>query len=259
VRVDVCSLEDRGYTTTRLLDDAAVDELRTLWAGLAVPEDDPYFTSSIHTDRETARSIDLRMKAVLGPALAEALPGYAPFLASFIFKGAHSGSVELHPDWTYTDERSHRTYLFWCPLVDTDAENGTLHVVPGSHRWVTGLRGSGDFAEATTGVEDLLGERAVTVPLRSGEAIVYDAALIHGSPPNRTDRPRPVAAVATAPESAGLVHFHRPPGGPTQGYAIDEAWYTVQPFGEPPTGYPALEPWTEPMAPIRPEQVLAPG
>jgi hypothetical protein len=193
----------------------------------------------------------------MGPAADRVLPGFTPFLAAFIFKGAEGGEVGLHPDWTYTDERRHRTYLYWCPLVDTDADNGTLRVVPGTHRLVTGLRGSGDFAAVTEGVEELLLERSVSVPLRVGEAIVYDAALIHGSPPNRTPAPRPAAAMAVAPVDAELVHFHRPVDGPITGYEIDESWYTVQPFGEAPHGYPTLDPWTDPIAPLRREQVLA--
>jgi hypothetical protein len=257
VPLDRGALADQGWTTTTLLDHTEIDRLRDLWATLAVPDDEPYFTTNIHTDRRTARAIDQELKAVLRPALERDTPDLEPFLAAFIFKGAHGGSVSLHPDWTYTDERVHRTTLFWCPLVDTDEENGTLHVIPGSHRWVSGLRGSGAFPDVADDVADLLAEQRVVVPLRAGEAIVYDAAVLHGSTPNTSDRPRPVAAVALAPRGAPLVHFHRAADGPTQGWAIDEAWYTVQPFGEPPSGYPEVEPWTDPVAPLRREQVLA--
>lgn len=255
--VDPTALAEQGWTTATLFDAGTAARLRDLWAGLGVPDDQAYFTSNIHTDRLTARAVDQDLKGALGPALAEALPGLEPFLAAFISKGAHSGSVGLHPDWTYTDERRHRTTLVWCPLVDTDGDNGTLHVVPGSHRWVHGLRGSGDFPSAVDGVEDLLLAQAVTVPLRVGQAIVYDAALLHGSSPNTSGRPRPVAAVALAPVGAQLVHFHRGDDGVTAGHAIDESWYTVQPFGRPPAGYPDYEVWDEPLRPVRAEEILA--
>jgi hypothetical protein len=68
-----------------------------------------------------------------------------------------------------------------------------------------------------------------------------------------------VAAVALAPQGAPLVHFHRVPGEPVRGWTIDESWYTVQPFGEPPAGYPGLEPWAGPVTPLRRDQVLAAG
>jgi hypothetical protein len=257
VAVDRTALDQEGFATLRLVDGDALAELRRLWHELGVADDDPYFTTNIHTDRATARRVDLALKDLLRPATQAALPGYEPFLAAFIFKGAHGGEVGWHPDWTYTDERVHRAYLFWCPLVDTDDQHGSLRVVPGSHRWVHGLRGSGDFPEPVDGAEELLAERSVSVRLRAGEAIVYDAAILHGSPPNASAVPRPVAAIALAPEDAGLVHFHRGPDGAVAGWAIDESWYTVQPFGEPPTGFPSLEPWDEPLRPVRAGQVLA--
>jgi hypothetical protein len=242
------------------VDDATLARLRALWADLDVAPDTAYFTTAIHLERTAARTTDLELKGLLGPALAAALPGFTPFLAAFILKGGHGGDVELHPDWTYTDERMHRTYLFWCPLVDTDVDNGTLWVVPGSHHWIDGLRGSGDFPSPVEVVNDrLLADHVVSVALRAGEAIVYDAALLHGSPPNRTELPRPVAAVALAPDGAPLVHFHRPPGEALEGYAIDESWYTVQPFGERPTGYAPLAPWTDPVAPLGPDRLPSPG
>ena len=255
--VDRDELARRGFSITRLADSPTIARLRAMWDDLGVADDDPYFTTNIHTDRATARAIDLELKAVLGPAAQEALPGYEPFLAAFIFKGSHGGAVSWHPDWTYTDERVHRTYLFWCPLIDTDASRGTLRVVPESHRWVRGLRGSGDFPDAADGLDDLLEAHSVSVTLEAGEAIVYDAAILHGSPPNASEIPRPAAALALAPQGAGLVHFHRRPGGPVEGWAIDESWYTVQPFGEPPTGFPRLDPWDEALVPLRAEQVLA--
>lgn len=249
--VDPAALADRGYATTPLLDGAELDRARALWAGLGVDPDLTYYTTNVHADRATARRVDLKLKAILGPAAARVLPGHEPFLAAFILKGRHGGEVSLHPDWTYTDERRHRAVLFWCPLVDADAENGTLHVVPHSHRWVHGLRGSGDFPSPVEGVADeLVAERAVTVALRAGEAVVYDAALLHGSAPSRQDRPRPAAALAVAPHGAPLVHFHRDPGGPVEGHRIDESWFTTQPYGARPTGCEPVEPWDRVVRPV---------
>ena len=258
--VDLVALSDRGFTTTPLLDADELDRARRLWADLSVDPDASYHTTNVHEDRTTARRIDLELKTLMGPAAAKALPGHVPFLAAFILKGRHGGAVGLHPDWTYTDERRYRAVLFWCPIVDTDADNGTLHVIPGSHRWVRGLRGSGDFGSPVEGVADrLLATHSETVPLRAGEAIVYDAALLHGSAPSRSDRPRPAAALAVAPVAAPLVHFHREAGGPVEGYLIDESYYTTQPHAARPVGARRLDPWDEPVRPIVGEGRPPPG
>lgn len=246
--IDLDALEHEGFTTTPLLDAEELAAARALWEGLAVDPDLAYYTTNVHEDRATARRIDLALKDILGPGAARALPGHEPFLAAFILKGAHGGEVGLHPDWTYTDEREHRAVLFWCPLVDTDTANGTLYVIPRSHHWVHGLRGSGDFPSPVDGVaETLVRTRTVSVPLRAGEAIVYDAAILHGSAPSRSGRPRPAAALAVAPRGAPLVHFHREPGGPVEGFLIDESYYTTEPHAVRPHGAAAIEPWDEPV------------
>jgi ectoine hydroxylase-related dioxygenase (phytanoyl-CoA dioxygenase family) len=257
--IDRDALAEVGYDTVRVLDEDALRSLRARHEALGVDPEVPYWASSVHPDRATAQAVDRDLKAQVGPALRRLLAGHSPFLAAFITKGSGGGDVGLHPDWTYTDERRDRTWLCWCPLVDTDVANGTMWVLPASHRAIHGLRGSGDFPSPVEGIEaDLLARHARPVPLAAGEALVYDAALVHGSGPNRSDRARPVTAVALAPDDAPLVHFHREGDGPVEGFVIDAGYYTAQPFGTRPEGYEALAPWDEPVRPLDPADLPAP-
>src|SRR6185436_576497 len=105
--------------------------------------------------------------------------------------------------WTYTDERRARPVFFWCPLVDAGPENGGLAVVPGSHRWLTGIRPSRSV-EATEAVRDEIAALAVDLTLRAGQAVAFDPALLHGSGPNPTDEPRPAFTVAVVPRGEPL-------------------------------------------------------
>jgi hypothetical protein len=245
--IDTRALDDHGFTTVDLVDATCLEELRALHDSLGVAADDPYWASSVHGSRALARSVHESLLDLVLPAIDAVLPGHAPFLAAVIAKGRGGGRVGLHPDWTYVDERTHRSRLFWCPLVDTDESSGAMVVVPGSHRALRGLRGSGDFPSPVAEVEDDLWARhVVTVPLRAGQAIVWDAALLHGSWPNG-GRARPAAAIAVAPSAAGLVHFHLEPGAPLAGYAIDAAYYLDQPYAARPTGFASIEPWDDPV------------
>jgi len=244
-------LAGRGYATVPLLDRRMVAELADLVAGLRTDPTEPYWATSVRADRVTARRIDQELKRRLHAPLAAHLgDDHQPFLAAFIGKGAHAGRVGLHPDWTYTDERVHRAVVAWCPLVDTDEANGAMVVVPGSHRRLRGLRGSGDFASPVEGIEDeLWAAHVVTVPLAAGQAILWDAALLHGSWPNDGPDLRPAAAIAFAPAAADLVHFHRAPGGDTEGYLIEESHYTTTAYGARPVGARPLAPWDEAIRP----------
>ena len=256
--IDREALASVGYDTVQLLDGDTLRSLRARYDALGVDPATPYWASSVHTDRATARAVDHDLKQQVGPLLKRLLDDHEPFLAAFIAKGVGGGDVGLHPDWTYTDERRDRTVLFWCPLVDADVDNGTMWVLPASHRAIHGLRGSGDFPSPVEGIEeDLLAHHASPVPLAAGQALVYDAALVHGTGPNRTNRPRPVAAVALAPAAAPLVHFHVEGDGPVEGYTIDADYYTAQEFGTRPDGYDPLVPWDGPVRLLDPAELPA--
>src|SRR5579863_3158934 len=62
------------------------------------------------------------------------LANYKPIIANFIRKKTAGGEVPLHQNWAFVEERKCTSVSIWCPLVDSTKENGTLQVVPGSHK-----------------------------------------------------------------------------------------------------------------------------
>lgn len=258
--LDVDALAERGWTTVGLLGRRQRRRLLRDWRRLGVPVDENYYASSVHADRATARRIDQALKRDVDPLLDALAPGTTTFLAAYISKGAGGGDVDLHPDWTYTDERRDRSWVFWCPLVDTDGANGTMHLLEGTHGRLRGLRGSGDFPSPVAGLPGPTLEAAtVSVPLEAGEAVVWDAATVHGSGPNPSAHDRPAVALARAPSGAGLVHFHREGEGPLEGWAIDESYYTTDEFGTRPSSGSPIEPWEDVVAPLAPDDLMTTG
>ena len=81
----------------------------------------------------------------------------------------------------------------WIPLDDATAANGTLTVVPGSHRqdWTMVKKGlaNGEFHDEITpgGWQD--GD-IVTCAIPRGTAVVFSDRLVHGSTPNTAGRDR---------------------------------------------------------------------
>lgn len=232
-----------GYLTIPLLDRDTVRRLRNRFERLDLPIDHGFHATSANNTRQTAQAVDAHLKAVLGPVLRPLVSDHDPFLAAFISKGARAGvAVDYHQDWTYTDERRHRAILFWIPLVDTTDANGALCVVPGSHRWTTGLRASGG-SHATGPLQPSFATQSVMVELEAGYAFVYDPALVHGSLPNATAHARPAAAIALVPRAAPLVHFHVDTADHLSGWLINGSHFTTQPFGSCPQQSPPIEPW----------------
>ncbi len=81
----------------------------------------------------------------------------------------------------------------WIPLDDATAANGTLTVVPGSHKkdWRMVKMGlpSGDFQYEVTGGDWREGD-VVTCAIKRGTAIIFSDRLVHGSTPNTAGQDR---------------------------------------------------------------------
>jgi len=241
---DRAQLDDEGYTIVEL---AGADERRALEGLIDRFATDPhhgFFASPYHANGPEARRFDLAAREVLGNRLTELLPDHVPFLAGVTSKGGRDGAaVRFHHDWTYTDERRARVVFFWCPLTDVGPENGGLAVVPGSHRWLSGIRPSRTL-EATEELQTEIAALAVDLRLRAGQAIAFDPACLHGSGPNPTPSPRPAFTIAVAPRDEPLLHFHLDEAGHLSGAVVDDAYFTLHPYRAAPVGRPPYPPWT---------------
>ncbi len=86
----------------------------------------------------------------------------------------------------------------WVALDDVDEENGCMRMVPGSHRWGNNM----DWIRAHASTwEDMPSEfegRPIEIracPVRKGEVHYHHALTWHGSPDNKSPRPRRAIAV----------------------------------------------------------------
>ena len=108
----------------------------------------------------------------------------------------HGGVVAWHQDysyWTRTRPMAHLTC--WIGLDDSDAANGCMHYVPGSHRWdllpITGLAGDMEAIRQTLTADQWeTFQQPIPIELKAGECSFHHPLMIHGSFENRTDRPR---------------------------------------------------------------------
>ena len=134
-------LREDGYAIVPLLSADEVTHLRTAYRALV---DDPDAPGNMEFDYMAADRSRMRVVAdLLAPVWDRHLPelfvDHEAVFATFVCK--HPGPVSgmfLHDDRTYLDERRQRAFTVWVPLVDVSPEldNGTLYLVPGSHRIV---------------------------------------------------------------------------------------------------------------------------
>jgi len=111
----------------------------------------------------------------------------------------HEGTVPWHQDYSYWQRTAPAAHITaHIPLDACDEANGAISYFPGSHRF--GLFPKVDFGGPTSGIRAALPERLrdvapVTVRLPAGHAVFHHSHVIHGSGPNRCDRPRRALAI----------------------------------------------------------------
>jgi ectoine hydroxylase-related dioxygenase (phytanoyl-CoA dioxygenase family) len=132
-------------------------------------------------------------------AIARQLLGdeMTPSFEHSILKAADNGSpTPWHQDEAYraSDAFEYRQISIWMPLQDSDAENGCLRYIPGSHRrGVLRHRRVNDDPKVHS-IEcepsEFDAATAVECPLPAGGAVIHSGHMIHSAGPNTTGASR---------------------------------------------------------------------
>lgn len=97
----------------------------------------------------------------------------------------------LHQDSAYFEHRLEGPLAALTYVVDTDLNNGALHVIPGSHRCGV-IQHVDTFSHLGLPADIWPWERAVPICGQAGDAILFHVHTIHGSKENFSTAPRPV-------------------------------------------------------------------
>lgn len=167
------------------------------------------FYSLYSNDIGYRREVHDRIEEILRPVYEGLFSSYRTVINSFIVKlqGAKSGFT-LHQDSTGLDEFSHSPLSLWIPLQDTDLSNGTLCIVPGTHRFFLPYRGI-SFRAPFEGYQQVLRRYLVPMELKAGDILAFDNRVVHYSHLNRSAEPRIVVMSGLFPEDAPIEVCYR--------------------------------------------------
>lgn len=221
------------------------------------------FEIGIDEATDATRALVAERLAPFWSSMQEALPSpHDPLMTSFLQKWPGDDSaLPMHQDPTIVDERRHRALSMWIPLVPVspDLDNGTLFVVPGSHRAGDEVRGT-NTTPSYYAFLDVLWQESEGLTMEPGDVLVFDGRLLHGSPPNRSSEPRLALGTAFAPRGVPLVHAVARPDGQVDLLQVDLDFYRRSSpralVANPPEGLPVAD--VVPMAPrpYTPESVV---
>lgn len=227
-----------GYVVIDLLDDATLAELRELAEGLYVDDRHGFHASNLSGSHDYRRAVAREATPVIARAAAGLFVDHEAYTASLLMKWPDEDSAfHSHQDWTMVDESRYRTVNVWCPLDDTSVDNGTLRVVPGSHRLLDAVRCSPMPPSGYQNPGWQVGwQEMLPIEVRAGQVVVFDHAVLHSSGPNTTDSPRMAVAAAFKPREASLFHWYLPDPGSTtlERFRIDADFFADIDIGERP-------------------------
>lgn len=132
--------------------------------------------------------------------------------SSFFAKPAKTGSrTPWHQDGRYWAMRPLATCTVWIAVDDATTENGCLRFVPGSHRDRKIQRhqinnGPGLALNQEVPNDEIDAARIFDLVLKAGQISLHDVYLLHGSEPNRSDKPRRGMTLRFMPTTS---HYNR--------------------------------------------------
>lgn len=147
------------------------------------------------------KAFDL-IKDQFEPYLKRLMPEYEILSCNFFIKPPHTGVLRIHQNWPVLD-LDDTSITLWCPLQDVDAQNGTLHLVPGSHKilpHVESIDATFGFPYFRTFENELVEKYLKPMTLKAGEALIFDESLIHWTPANNSDSPRIAVQITAYPK-----------------------------------------------------------
>ena len=116
--------------------------------------------------------------------------------SSFFAKPARVGSkTPWHQDGEYWPMRPLATCTVWMAIDDSTVENGCLQVIRGSHKGKHLRKHQINDAPGLSLNQELPStefdeSQAVNMEMEAGQISLHDVYLVHGSEPNRSNKPR---------------------------------------------------------------------
>lgn len=170
-------------------------------------QDTTFHCSFLDTNKDYKARVHALISQFFQPHLDRVLHNFRILNCNFYVKPPHSGEFVVHQNWPALADIYDTTVTVWCPLIDVVESNGALQVVSGSHKLVPhieGPRNPGFFEPFKQAVID---KYLKPVPMKAGEALVFDDGLIHWSARNDSDEPRIAIQILCTPADAQPVFY----------------------------------------------------
>ncbi|MBL4585550.1 MAG: phytanoyl-CoA dioxygenase family protein, partial [Flavobacteriales bacterium] len=221
-------LETDGYVVIQICSPYQIENIRKLYETVPADAESLFWSSSFLEDTEFKTELSEDIGQILNHCVSKLLVGHKSLGSSFLTKFPGKDSImPIHQDWTVVDETKFGSYTIWMPLTDTDPNNGALQVIAGSHKLNAQLR-SPSLPVAFEPIRGQLRPYLQSVNLKVGEAILFNHALMHASPPNLSNTPRVAVTFGFVPKEVSLCMYYNKDGN-VQKYKMPQDMFIKYP------------------------------
>lgn len=203
------TFNEYGYVIIDLLNDVEVNQLMHLYKQCFPSDTDEFYINVYDTDFDKRKIVSEQTQHILKPYTDKLFFNFKFVVSAFTYKKAGTAKdFQMHQDITITDEEKYPSISIWCPLQDVDATNGALYIVPRTHKLPSTARGFNLPSRIDKIPTHITNNYAKLIPLRKGQAIIWDHRLLHGSGPNNTPIDRVASVSLLLPTDAPILLYY---------------------------------------------------
>lgn len=196
-----------------------------------------YYFSIFGPGKEYMTEIKQRFYPIIKPLLDEYFEDYKVLSIILQIKGtAGNSNVGIHQDLTSVNEELYDAATLWIPLNHSIKQNGAIGFLRGSQNLFRGFRAHTADQYQFQQVEKFILKNATVFKTKLGQALIFDPATIHYSPPNKSKEPRLSIALSIvhkdAPIQLGFVDKVKDPNTMEVYDVPDDFYYKYDDFNK---------------------------
>lgn len=238
-------LKTNGYAVFDLLDEEIISELTKLFHAYHDKQPEGFYATTHLDDKSKRKEISDELHRRLFSKIEVKFENINLLGGAFISKSpGQKGILPLHQDWNLVDESHARSYNLWIPLVDVDEENGAMRLLPASHSKQTTFRGP-NVAPVLYQISSEVDKHMFSLNIKKGQAVLYDHALWHSSPENKTNELRLALVMGALPLNEEMKYYHQK-GNLVEEYASYPTFFFEQERDAGPTGLTLIRSFEHP-------------
>ena len=216
--------DENGFVKINLLDAAVIEKLTSLFHQIHTNLESNTFNSSTFF-KTKKRKLEIRdaLYSIFLPYFETIFCNYTYIGSSYLYKTkGQNSAVQPHQDWTIVDEHKYVAINIWTPLIDTNEQNGTLYVLPGSQAQKQFTLRAPTIPFPYQNRMNKVIKDCIPTNAKAGEAVILNQSLIHYSSPNLADDIRIAITSGIKSKDAPMIFHYQNEHKHIERYAVPE-------------------------------------